>query len=46
MQGQYLIIGSVVVVVLIVVIVVLHFIRKMQAKYYKDKVKNLEIQIH
>ena len=44
MQGQYLIIGSVVVVVLIVVIVVLHFIRKMQAKYYKDKVKNLEIQ--
>ena len=44
MQGQYLIIGSVVVVVLIIVIVVLHFIRKMQAKYYKDKVKNLEIQ--
>ena len=44
MQGQYLIIGSVVVLILIVVIVVLHFIRKMQLKFYKDKVKNLEIQ--
>lgn len=44
MQGQYLIIGSVVVVVLIIVIVVLHFIRKMQAKFYRDKIKNLEIQ--
>ena len=44
MQGQYLIIGSVIVLILIVVIVVLHFIRKMQLKFYKDKVKNLEIQ--
>ena len=44
MQGQYLMIGSVVVILLIVVIVVLHFIRKMQLKFYKDKVKNLEIQ--
>ena len=43
MQGQYLIIGSVVVLVLIIVIVVLHFIRKMQLKFYKDKVKNLEV---
>lgn len=44
MQGQYLMIGSVVVVVLIIVIVVLHFIRKTQAKFYKEKVKNLEVQ--
>lgn len=44
MQGQYLMIGSVVVVVLIIVIVVLHFIRKMQAKFYREKVKNLEVQ--
>lgn len=44
MQGQYLMIGSVVVVVLIIVIVVLHFIRKTQTKFYKDKVKNLEVQ--
>ena len=44
MQGQYLMIGSVVVVVLIIVIVVLHFIRKMQAKFYRKKVKNLEVQ--
>ena len=44
MQGQYLMIGSVVVVVLIIVIVVLHFIRKTQAKFYREKVKNLEVQ--
>ena len=44
MQGQYLMIGSVVVIILIIVIVVLHFIRKMQLKFYKDKAKSLEVQ--
>ena len=44
MQGQYLIVGSVVIVALIIVIVILHFIRKSELKYYKDKIKNLEVQ--
>ena len=44
MQGQYLMIGSVVVVVLIIVIIVLHFIRKMQLKFYREKAKGLEVQ--
>lgn len=44
MQGQFLIIGSVVVIALIIVIVVLHFVRKLEIKYYRNKVKNLEVQ--
>ena len=44
MQGQYLIIGSVVIVALIIFIIILHFIRKAKLKYYKDKVKHLEVQ--
>ena len=44
MQGQFLIIGSVVVLSLIIVIVILHFIKKIEMNYYRKKVKNLEIQ--
>ena len=44
MQGQYLIVGSVVIVALIIVMIMLHFIKKAELKYYKDKVKNLEVQ--
>lgn len=44
MQGQFLIIGSAVVIALIIVIVILHFVRKFEMKYYRDKIKNLEIQ--
>ncbi len=44
MQGQFLIIGSGVVIALIIVIVVLHFVRKLEIKYYRNKVKNLEVQ--
>ncbi len=44
MQGQYLIIGSAVVIALIIVIVILHFVKKAEMKYYRSKVKNLEIQ--
>ena len=44
MQGQFLIIGSAVVIILIIVIVVLHFVKKAENKYYKDKVKDLEVQ--
>ena len=44
MQGQFLIIGSAVVIILIIVIVVLHFVKKAENKYYKSKVKNLEVQ--
>ena len=44
MQGQYLILGSAVVIALIIVIVILHFVKKIEMKYYRGKVKNLEIQ--
>ena len=41
---QYLIIGSAWVMALVIVIVILHFIRRCETKYYKDKIKNLETQ--
>ena len=44
MQGQFLIIGSAVAIVLIIVIVGLHLVKKAEKKYYRNKVKNLEIQ--
>ena len=44
MQGQFLIIGTVVIVLIIVVIVVLYLIKKMEMKFYRNKLKNLEIQ--
>ncbi len=44
MQGQFLIIGSAVVIALIIVIVVLHFVKVTEMRYYRNKVKNLEVQ--
>ena len=44
MQGQFLIIGSSIVIALIIVIVILHLVRKAELKYYRNKVKNLEIE--
>ena len=44
MQGQYLIIGSVVIVAFIIIVVILHLIKKAELKYYKQKVKDLEVQ--
>ena len=44
MQGQFLIIGSAIVLAFIIVIVILHFVKKAEMKYYRNKVKNLEIQ--
>lgn len=44
MQGQFLIIGSVIIVALIIVIVILHLVKKAELKYYRNKVKNLEIE--
>jgi len=44
MQGQFLIISSAVVIGLIIVIVILHFVKKAELKYYRNKVKNLEIE--
>ena len=44
MQGQFLIIGSIVVVIFVVVIVILHLVNKAEAKYYKNKIKSLEVQ--
>ncbi len=44
MQGQFLIIGSAIVIALIIVIVILHLVKKAEFKYYRNKVKNLEIE--
>ena len=44
MQGQYLIIGSAVIIALIIVMVILHFIKKIELKFYREKIKNLEVQ--
>ena len=44
MTGQYLIIGSAIVIALVVVIIILHFIRQFEMKFYRDKIKNLEMQ--
>ena len=44
MQGQILIIGSAIVIILIIVIVSLYLIKRAELNYYKNKVKNLEIQ--
>lgn len=44
MQGQVLIIGSAVVIALFIVIVILHIIRRIELKYYQNKIKDLEIQ--
>ncbi len=43
MQGQFLIIGSVVALCLVIVIVILHFVKKAEVNYYKNKLKKLEI---
>ncbi len=44
MQGQYLIIGSVCIVGIILVFVIVHFVKNAEIRYYKNKLKNLEIQ--
>ncbi len=44
MQGQFLIIGSVVAVCLVIVIIILHFIKKAEMAFYKNKLKKLEIE--
>ena len=44
MQGQFLIIGSAVVLALVIVIVILHFVKKAELKYFRNKIKQLEIQ--
>ena len=44
MQGQFLIIGSAVVIALVIIIVILYFVRKYETKYYRDKIKNFEVE--
>ncbi len=44
MQGQFLIIGSAFVIALIIVIAILHIVKKAEMRYYRSKVKNLEVQ--
>ena len=39
MEGQYLIYGSIIVLALVIVIVILYFIKKVELKYYKEKIK-------
>ena len=44
MQGQFLIVGSAVVIAFVIVIVILHLVNRAEAKYYKNKIKSLEVQ--
>ena len=44
MNGQFLIIGSAIVIALVIVVVILVVIRRSEAKYYKEQLKNLEIE--
>lgn len=44
MQGQILIIGSAIVIIALIVIASLYLVKRAELKYYKNKVKNLEIQ--
>ena len=44
MNGQFLIIGSVIVLSLVIVIVILHFVKKFELKHYNNKIKKLEVQ--
>ena len=44
MHEQFLILGSSFIIAIIIVIVILHFVKKAEMKYYRNKVKNLEIQ--
>lgn len=44
MQGGFLFIGSIIIIVLIVLIIIIQIIKKVRFKYYRNKVKDLEIQ--
>jgi len=44
MYEQYLIIGSAIALALVICIIVLHIVRKAESKYFKNKIKDLEIQ--
>ena len=44
MQGQFLIIGSAIVIALVIVVVILLVVRKLEARYYKSQVKDLEVE--
>lgn len=44
MDGQFLIVGSVVVVSLVIVIIILRFVVKLESKFYRGKVKDLEVK--
>ena len=43
MQSQFLIIGSALVIALVIVIIILKVIKKIELKYYRNRVKNLEV---
>ena len=44
MNGQFLIIGSAIVIALVIVVIILVLIRRSESKYYKEQLKNLEIE--
>lgn len=44
MYEQYLIIGSAIALALVITIIVLHIVRKAENRYFKNRIKDLEIQ--
>ena len=44
MQGEFLFFGSVIIISILVIIVVLHFVKKAEIKYYRNKIKKLEVE--
>ena len=44
MQGQYLIYASIIVLVLIALVIIIQVVRKLRFKFYRNKIKDLEVQ--
>ena len=44
MQGGFLFIGSIIIIVLIILTIIVHIIKKVRFKYYRNKVKDLEVK--
>ena len=44
MQGGFLFIGSIIIIVLIILTIIVQIIKKVRFKYYRNKVKDLEVK--
>lgn len=44
MQGQYLIYASIIVLVFIALVIIIQVVRKLRFKFYRNKIKDLEVQ--